>query len=248
MSLNADDLPQDWTILSDRRAADLRAQARRELAKGAALSRADFTVVAAYAADDTVLIDAPDLSPRYYLMHLSWTKDPTEAHPVPDLSELAALVGPDPATVDQVTLWTDLATEKGLAMVQHRVDGGQIIDVQGWTGDTPPATTRDLEAANWSQITGPLHPKAEWDGVMVPTGQLVEYWVRPVTDDFILMRAIHTPGEAITLSQLVPARDDIVEFANETTLEQALPPDQFCRAVSPIHPGYGRAGFPSTLR
>ncbi|WP_407492344.1 hypothetical protein [Pseudooceanicola sp. MF1-13] len=245
MFLIPDDLPPDWQPTDPGRERKLAAQVQRELPKGHALAGTEFTVLAEYLPEDTVLLDAPDLTPRHYLIHLSWGKDPADPHPLEDLRDLAGMMGPDPEDINDVTLWTQEDSESGLVMVQHLISGRQIIEPLDWPEDVPPTSTDQLKEKGWCQITAPLHPKALWDGVLVPTGQVVEYWVRPVIDDFVLLRAIHTPGEAISLKQLIPPRGEIFEFGNELMLQQALPEGQYCRAVSPIHPGYGLSGFPA---
>lgn len=238
-------LPAGWNIPDRSQTARLKRQFLSELEAEHPLHRMGFEVVGVRAGDDTVVVAACEPGLPFQAMHLTWERHEKQTpHAVERLSELSALFDPPPDSVDAVTVWTDGATETGLAVVTHRLDGEQRVDSVDWPEGTPtPASTGELERSGWRQVTGPLHPKAIIDGVAVATGQVVEYWVRPVIDDFMLFRLVSTPGEAMSLRRIVPPNPEIVEFETEDEFRAFLPRGFACRCVSPVHPGHGLSGF-----
>lgn len=238
------DLPEGWQAPDARWATRLATQYRRELTPGHPLHGAAFTIAAVYG-DDSVLAHAPDLTPAYYLLHLSWNDaPPRNPHPVRDMEELAAIFGPAPDEVDEISLWVRADTQTGAVWVQHLWGGDQIVQALDPADGPLPHSATELAQNGWVEVTTPLHPRTWVNGALIPTGQVVEYWVRPVLDDFMLLRAIHTPGEAISLRKLVPHDGTIVEFDDTAALEAALPWGMYCRFTSPMAPRYGLAGFP----
>ncbi|WP_346891647.1 hypothetical protein [uncultured Roseibium sp.] len=248
--MESQSLPDGWTKPPLGRQSDLAAQVRAETDPDHPLARTEFQVIAACERSDDVIVEAPALSPRYYLLHLQWTKD---ARVMPlagdDPAVLALDCEPDADDVDDVTLWTDSATETGAVFVQHLLSGREIVDVFEWpTGAKPrpdAVDTKKLAELGWVQVTGDLHPRAWRDGALVLTGQSVAYYVRPIKDDFFLFCVVDAPGEARRLTQLVPYVDRIMTFDSEAEFEAFLPSHYACRFNSPMSPGYGRSGFPS---
>lgn len=239
-------LPSGWRVPDKRRLSALKTQFLRELIPGHPLFLVEFFLIAEHQAEDSVVAYAPGLNPRYCLLHLTWTDAPPRApHEFDDLAELAGIFEPPGDTIDEISLWCEAGTEMGLVFVQHLLNGDEILDPIDWpAGLVPPRSAADLAAAGWRQITGPLHPHARVDGALVPTGQMVEYWVRPVIDDFYLLRAIHNPGEPISLRQLIPPDSRIILCDDDVALRAQLPRGYYCRATSPMSPGYGLSGFP----
>lgn len=240
------DLPPTWEALSPERQQALRRQFLVELDDAHALGRAAFDLVAAHKAEDYVLADAPGLSPRYYVMHLSWSgHEKQEPYPLDALADLDGMLEPAPETVDEISLWTKADTETGLVFVQHLLNGRELIEVLDESEGAPETESADaLRAMGWKPVTAPLSPSRLIDGALVPTGQTVEFWTRPVTDDFALFRIIRTPGEKISLMKLIPAGDFIIEYESDAELRDDLPDSYACPFVSPMAPRYGRAGFP----
>ncbi|MEZ5912347.1 MAG: hypothetical protein R3D84_09090 [Paracoccaceae bacterium] len=238
--------PDGWQAIEPGRVLALKRQFRKELAPDHPLAGAEFSPVAVHEAEDSVVVHAPALSPPYYLLHLSWADAPPRApHGLSDPGELAEIFDPPGDSIDEISLWCDAASETGLVFVQHLVNGKQVIDALDWPGGRPPGSTAELVAAGWRHITGPLRPRAQLEGAWVHTGQVVEYWLRPVIDDFFLLRAIESPGEAISLRQLIPPDDRIILCEDRAALAAQLPRGFYCRARSPMAPGYGLSGFPA---
>lgn len=237
------DLPEGWHTPDPRALPQLRAQYLRELSPGHPLHSTDFTLCAVHGSD-SVLAQAPGLSPPFYLLHLSWNDaPPRDPHEIASLSELEAIFGPAPDDLDEITLWVRADTLTGAVWVRHLWNGDQIVAPIDPIDGPLPHSAQELAGAGWVQVTGPLAPQSWVDGALHPTGQMVEYWTRPVLDDFMLLRAIHTPGEPISLRQLIPLQDTLIEFDTPAELEVALPWGMYCRAVSPIVPRYGLSGF-----
>lgn len=238
------DLPQGWTAPNPAWADRLAHRFRKELTPRHPLHSAGFTVRAVYG-DDSVLVEAPALAPSFYVLHLSWSDaPPRDPHALWDLTELEAIFGPAPDDVDEVSLWVREDTRSGAVFVQHLWGGGQIVQALDPTEHPLPASARALAEHGWTQVTGPLSPRAWSEGQLVPTGQRVEYWVRPILDDFMLFRSIETPGEPIALRKLIPDEPLLLEFETRAELEAALPSSAYCRFISPMAPRYGLAGFP----
>ncbi|WP_223477574.1 hypothetical protein [Oricola indica] len=239
------DLPVGWESPDPNRARQLKAQFLTELEPDHPLHKLPFEVVGVHSGQDTVVVCTSDPDLSFQAMHLSWARNETQTpHEVERLADLPLIFEPPADSVDEVTLWTDGETEKGLVLVQHLLNGDQLVTCLDWPyGLSIPKTARDLEGAGWRQVRGPLNPRAPLDGAMVPTGQTVEYWVRPIVDDFMLFRVVATPGEALSLRQLIPPKPDVIEFDTEDQFRLYLPRGFACRFVSPVYPGYGLSGF-----
>ncbi len=197
-----------------------------------------------------MVAEAADLTPRFYLLHLAWDHGtPKQPHALDDLAELDGILEPPGDSIDALSLWCQGDDEKGLVFVEHQLNGAERLQLIDWpTDQAAPQDCKGLKALGWQEITGPLLPRARANGVLVPTGQRVEYWVRPVIDDFMLLRAIDSPGEAISLKKLIPDDGLLVEFDGQEALEAALPPGFYCRFVSPQEVGFGRSALPAEPR
>lgn len=236
-------LPPGWIRPGLLRRGRLAGQFARELDPAHPLARARYRVIAVAEAGDSVVVEAETLTPRYYLLHLSWDgAAPRAPHAIDRLEALRELTEPPPDRVDFLTLWVH--PDRGGALVEHRLDGGQRVTATDLPGAEAPADSAALHTAGWVECAGPYCPLAELDGRLRPTGQVVEYWVRPVIDDFMLLRAIETPGEPISLRKLIPQDGLIVEFDGRAALEAALPPGFYRPCTSPQEVGFGRAALP----
>lgn len=236
-----DALPEGWEWPDAREAAVLTVRFRHELDPTDPAAARALQVVAREKGGDAVLAAEPGGAPPYYLLHLSWDDAPPRAaHSVERLADLAAITSSDPRAVDYVSGWTEAETETGFVLVQHLVRGGEVMLPLDWPHAAVPLSTAALVAMGWRPVTGALVPRARVGDHLLPSGQTVEYWVRPVADDFMLFRAIHTPGEPIVLQKLMPAHPRLLEFDNVTALEAALPADFYTRLISPQTIGWGR--------
>ncbi len=240
------ELPAGWQPISIKEQAGLAAAFAKELDAKHPLARADWRLIAHHVTQDSFVAEAPALTPRFYLLHLAWDQGgPKQPHALEKLGDLAGILEPPGDTVDELSLWCRARDEQGLVFVEHLLDGSQRLHLLDWPPHQgEPRDCRQLEAWGWRPITGALSPKAERDGSLCATGQRVEYWLRPVIDDFMLFRAIESPGEALSLKKLMPDDGLIVEFDDQAALERALPPDFYCRFVTPQAVGFGRSALP----
>lgn len=238
------DLPEGWERPSRRDAGLLLSQFIKELDPAHPAARAPLEIIARDQASDAVLA-ASGSSPPFFLLFLDWgNAAPRAPYLVDHLADLAAITGPDPEEVDYVTGWTDARTEQGFVLVQHLIGGGEIVMALDWPDDAPPRSSEALAARGWREVVGTLAPKSDQGDALVPTGQTIEYWVRPIRDDFMLFRVIHTPGEPIVLRKLLPADQRLFEFDTVMALEAALPPHSYARFHSPQEVGWGRSALP----
>lgn len=229
-----DALPGGWEWPDAREAAVLTLRFRRELDPTHPLAARTLHVVARETGGDAVLAAESGAAPPYYLLHLSWDDAPPRApHRVERLAELAAITRPDPRAVGYVSGWTEAETETGFVLVQHLVRGGEVVLPIDWPHAAVPISTAALVAMGWRAITGALVPRTRVGGEMVQTGQMVEYWVRPVAQDFMLFRAVHSRGEPIVLRKLIPEHPRLLEYDNVAALEAALPAEFYTRLASP---------------
>lgn len=246
MTSVADELPPHWRWLDAAEAERLAPAFARELNPAHALAQADWHLIARHASQDSFVAEAPALNPHFYLLHLAWDQGgPKDPHPLSSLCELDGILEAPGDAIDTVSLWCHADSQQGAVFVQHLLDGTELLDLLDWPGPEPlPTSTQALEQMGWRQVTAPLLPHVWRDGAWQPTGQRVEYWTRPIEDDFMLLRAIETPGEAISLRKLIPEDGLVIEFDNQAALEAALPAGFYCRFVSPMAPRFGLAGYP----
>ena len=158
-------LPDGWMKPSFFRRSKLTAQVSAEIAPNHPLAGAGFQVVAVRDGTDDLIIEAPELTPRYYLVHLQWAGNALgESVGGDDLAALAASCEPDGDDVDEVTLWTDAETESGAVFVQHLLNGSEIVDVLQWPSGalSRPGSvdTAGLMQMGWIQVKRDLRPKA----------------------------------------------------------------------------------------
>ncbi len=240
------DLPAFWHPLSRDEAQRLAPAFARELDAHHPLASTQWRLIARHAREDSLVAHAPGLEPPFYLLHLAWDQGrPKDPHPLASLAELDGILDPPSDTIDLLSLWCDAESHQGLVLIEHRLDGTQRLTPLDWPGVRPlPADDQELKQFGWQPITGPLYPRARHDGKWQATGQRVEYWTRPVLNDFMLFRAIETPGEAISLRKLIPDDGLLIEFEDQAALQTGLPPGFYCRFVSPMAPRFGLAGFP----
>lgn len=241
-------LPRGWQSINDKERAGLTAAFARELDPKHALANTRWWLVARHQVEDSLVAEAPNLQPRFYLLHLAWDRSrPKEPYALDQLSALDGILDPPGDTIDELSLWCRDRDEKGLVFVEHLLDGRQRLYVLDWPDlQAPPQDCQALKARGWRPITAALYPKADHKGQLLATGQRVEYWLRPVVDDFMLFRAIQTPGEAISLKKLMPDDGLILEFEDQAALERALPPGFYCRFISPQAVGFGQSALAAT--
>ncbi|MGR3322244.1 MAG: hypothetical protein ACU0DK_09960 [Pseudooceanicola sp.] len=232
-------LPQGWSRPGFFRARKLARRVRSEVPASHALAGERCAIVAVEDGGDGVVARTGRDGELFYL-HLTWSEGgEATPHALGSLGELAGMNDPDPGLVDSVSLWTDARTRRRLVMAEHSLDGGETLHAIDWTAPEPPRSTTELAAMGWTEVTGPLRPMAERDGALIETGQTVEYWVRPLPHDFILLRAIETPGDAISVRNILPGSPEIFEFQSTAELETWAGRGNLRRFVSPVFPRFG---------